>query len=100
MFFALRAITSISGNTSRRAVCMASYASLRVMSVLATQHQRQHAGRLPGIARVFRSELATLVIVVELPEELPVHELKAAEVVLPVWIVVSGESAERCDLTK
>jgi hypothetical protein len=99
-FFALRAITSISGNTSRRAVCMASYASLRVMSVLATQHQRQHPGRLPGIARVFRSKLATLVVVVELPEEFPVYELEATEVVLPVGIVVSAEGAERCDLAE
>jgi len=67
-------------------------------SILLCKHDRQDARRLFRIARIFGAELTTFVVVVDLPKELSPDERKAAEIMLPVRIVVRRKIRERCDL--
>src|SRR5579862_370690 len=62
--------------------------------VFLRKHDREHTCRLARVSGIFRSPLAVDVVVVDLPKELLVENFKAAEVVLAVWIVISGEVLE------
>src|SRR6266536_6076438 len=64
-------------------------------SILLRKHDRQHAGRLRRISRVFRAELHRQIVIMHLEEELPAREREAPEIVLLVGIVVGLEFRER-----
>ena len=59
------------------------------------EHERQHAGRYVGIARIFRGVRARLVVAVYGPHEALAAELEARPIVLFVRIIVLGENRER-----
>ena len=59
------------------------------------EHERQHAGRYVGIARIFRGVRARLVVAVYGPHEALAAELEARPIVLFVRIIVLGEDCVR-----
>src|SRR5437879_1755742 len=63
-------------------------------SILLRKHDREHAGGLLRVSRIFRPELTAFVVVVDLPKELLRPDFKAAKVVLPMWIVVGVKFPE------
>ena len=75
----------------RRAV--ASAAAL-LASVFAGEHDRQHPPCDGGVGRVIRSELKVWIVVIQLPKQLFAGQLKRAEIVLTLRIIVLGEIIE------
>ena len=59
--------------------------------VLIREHDGHDACRLVGIARVLAAVLHRAVVVFDFPKELPAAQLKAAEIMLAVRIVVLVE---------
>ena len=63
-------------------------------SILAGEYDRQHAGSLRRVGRVFRAELHLRLIVIDFEKELAAGECEAAEVMLLVGIIVGVELGE------
>lgn len=63
-------------------------------SVIFREHQREHAGGLFWVSRIFRPALTQLVVQVNFPKELPPDELEAPEVMLSIGVIILRELVE------
>ena len=68
--------------------------------VLVGEHDGEHPSSLLWVSRIFRSELTTLVVVVDLPKERLARDLETAEIVLVVRIIVAVEVGKALHLQK
>lgn len=67
-------------------------------SVVLREHEREHAGGLLWVGRIFRPVLTQRVVQVDFPKELPPDEHEAPKVMLPVRVVILREPVEGRDL--
>src|SRR5437879_10586645 len=56
-------------------------------SVLVNEHDREDAGGLGWVGRIFRPELHVSVVRVDLPKELPAGKREVAKIVLAMWVI-------------
>ena len=69
-------------------------------SILFSQHDRENARGLCRVGGVFRAELTSRVVIVDLPENALAVVVEAPEIMLTVGVVVVGEAVESANLIK